>query len=137
MGDRGNIVMDFGEGKEVWFYAHWSGSDLPTVVRNALARRERWGDGPYLSRMIFCELVKNDVGESTGYGIAPYICDNEHAILYVHHESQSVSLRTGIRGETDHRLILDWTFDEFAALNDDQCRQLGRYSRAGEQPDEE
>ncbi len=71
MGDRGNIVFheDYGDGV-IYFYTHWSGSELPNIVASALSRGEnRWDDDIYLARILFSELIKNDVLDETGYGI--------------------------------------------------------------------
>ena len=60
MGDRGNIIVKDGN-SEVYLYTHWTGSDLPDVLRSALKRgKSRWNDGPYLARIIFCEIVKGE-----------------------------------------------------------------------------
>lgn len=95
MGDRGNIevIYETKEGNSsIFFYTHWSGSYIKEVVYNALSERERWDDPAYLARIIFCKLVKGDEDGSTGYGIAPYICDNEHPIVKVDTERRTVSI---------------------------------------------
>lgn len=106
MGDRGNVrfIYDFpkagvteGETKlrselpddpeqraDIFFYSHWGGSELPQIVADALKRGEsRWDDEAYLARIIFSELVKDEVLEPTGYGIAPFQPDNEHPVVEV------------------------------------------------------
>jgi len=84
MGDRGNIEMIYESGEKIYFYSHWGGSDLTDVLRKALERgKDRWGDEPYLARIIFCEMIQDDVMDLTGYGISPYICDSEHPIISV------------------------------------------------------
>ena len=49
MGERGNIVVralqDWRD--DLWFYTHWSGSDIEGTVQRALAKQWRWGDIPY------------------------------------------------------------------------------------------
>lgn len=86
MGDRGNIVIrqskDTNRG-DVWFYSHWGGYGLKSVVQRALTRRERWEDETYLARIVFCELVKGIESEPTGIGISTRIGDNEHDIVVV------------------------------------------------------
>lgn len=83
MGDRGNIVIDYGKGKKIYFYTHWKGSDIRAILYRALARKQRWDDPAYLARIIFSELIRGDEGGETGYGIAPYEIDNEHPLLIV------------------------------------------------------
>lgn len=70
MGDRGNIIVKDGS-SEVFLYTHWTGSDLPEVIRTSLARSEdRWDDGPYLTRVLFCDMIGGDVRGTTGFGIS-------------------------------------------------------------------
>ena len=90
MGDRANVVV-LDEHAPVFLYTHWGGEDLPTDLANALARgKDRWDDGPYLTRIIFCEMVKGQEGETTGFGISTVLCDNEHPLLVVRVSSKHV-----------------------------------------------
>ena len=110
MGDRGNICMEEAEGKKIYFYTHWDGSELFTILKNALIKGKlRWDDEPYLARIIFCELVKKDDG-ITGYGISTGVCDNEHPIFVVNSDKQVVSIE-----ETNK----NWTFEDFIQLEAD------------------
>ena len=105
MGDRGNIVMHYELGGEIYFYTHWRGSDLPEILQTALlVGQSRWDDAQYLPAIIFREIVKDAQGV-TGFGISPTIGDNEYALLHVHTENQTVRLRQQ-----------SWTFSEFCAL---------------------
>ena len=73
MGDRGNLILHYEEGNKIYFYTHWSGSALPKILKKALKRgKDRWNDEPYLSRILFCEMVKDDISGNTGFGISPY-----------------------------------------------------------------
>jgi len=111
MGDRGNIVMkQSGDHGKIFFYTHYDGSDLPRILQAALVRGEdRWDDEPYLGRIIFCELVKNDVLGNLGYGITTYQTDNEHPVLYVDSNSQTVQCGNDPK--------FTWTFKEFIELD--------------------
>ncbi len=90
MGCRGNIQIQFSNNKSIYFYTHWRGSAIKEIVQCALRRRVRWGDEAYLARIIFCELVKGYESEETGYGITPYIADNENPIVKVSPHTQTV-----------------------------------------------
>lgn len=95
MGDRGNIVFKQKDGQKIFFYTHWQGSDIEDILRNAMIRgKERWDDEPYLARIIFSELIKNDVEGLTGYGLSTQICDNEHDLLVVDMKKKHVRVRT-------------------------------------------
>ena len=75
MGDRGNIIVKNGE-STVYLYTHWGGSDLKKIIKAALIRgRSRWSDGSYLARILFCEMIKEDVLGETGFGISSVIGD--------------------------------------------------------------
>lgn len=115
MGDRGNIRIAYHDGNSVNFYGHWSGSEMFDVLKSALNRgRSRWDDEQYLSRIIFCELVKDDVMGLTGFGISPYIGDNEYNVFVVRPESNTVCVETEGGNTLD-----EWSFEEFVALSQD------------------
>lgn len=91
MGDRGNIVIkDGNDDAPVWLYGHWAGHGMAAMLRTALKREQRWGDAPYLARIVFCEMIKGDEGGETGFGIATRLCDNEYPILVVDASDQTV-----------------------------------------------
>jgi hypothetical protein len=90
MGDRGNIAILTGTG-QVWFYTHWRGSELTSIVKQALSRKERWDDSPYLARILWDSCVPSDRhGGDTGFGIDSRIGDNEHPIVCVDVPKQRV-----------------------------------------------
>lgn len=95
MGDRGNIIIKADKEcfkHQVVFYTHWSGSDLPHIVRNALIRgRDRWNDSPYLARIIFSELIKDSIEELAGFGISTEIGDGEDQIVNVFMKERKVT----------------------------------------------
>lgn len=62
MGNRGNIKVQYQEGQPIYFYTHWSGSTINSIVRKALKRgQDRWEDESYLARIIFSELIKDEL----------------------------------------------------------------------------
>lgn len=82
MGDRGNVVIKDGP-STVYLYSHWGGSRLPKTVADALegGGLSRIDDGPYLARIIFCEMIKNNVSGTTGYGISSTIGDGDETVI--------------------------------------------------------
>ena len=122
MGDRGNICIIYDRynkktqkrepdyDKPVFFYAHWGGENLLKIVKSALEKRWRWSDDAYLARIIFCELIEGSERGETGFGIAPFICDNEHPIIVIIPSESKV----GLAKEDDYKtLYAEWSFDEF------------------------
>jgi len=107
MGDRSNIVVTgFGDklGQRIYLYGHWMGMNHVKILKESLLRgRDRWNDPSYLTRIIFSEMIKNDVMGTTGYGISPEIMDNEHPLLIVNVEIQTVTLE-------DYKII---SFEDF------------------------
>lgn len=93
MGDRGNICMLMSDRNKVYFYTHWHGSELEEILISALTRGEpRWHDEHYLARIIFSEMIRNDVGGLLDFGISTYVRDNQHPIYYVDVENQKVTV---------------------------------------------
>jgi hypothetical protein len=70
MGDRAQVKLLFEDNKELYFYTHWNGYVLPETVCNALIRgKGRWDDHEYLARIIFSEMIQDEILDETGYGI--------------------------------------------------------------------
>ena len=91
MGDRANVQVVDGE-SNVFLYTHWTGTDLPQTLQKALVRgKERWQDGQYLARIIFCEMVGELADGLTGFGISSVVGDGDNRILTVDVEHQLVS----------------------------------------------
>jgi len=68
----GTRAQCFIEDNGIHLYQHWDGDGLmDTVVAavNGPVGKRRQDDPDYLSRIIFCEMVKGDVAGETGYGI--------------------------------------------------------------------
>lgn len=109
MGDRANIeIKQHGHGgssHSLFLYSHWSGTELPMILQKALARKLRWDDEIYLARIIFCEMVKGQESDETGFGLSAYVGDGENRVLVVDCKMQTV------------RMVGDrWTFKEYIAL---------------------
>lgn len=119
MGDRRNVVVEFENDLSVVFYTHWDGTELPETLANALKRgTSRWSDPSYLARIIFSEMVKDSVLETTGFGIEPIVSgttEYTEAIpgydLVVNLKEQTVSVLDDM---TDQVRIFE--FPEFVSL---------------------
>jgi len=89
MGDRANVKVTGGMGT-TYLYTHWGGTNLPAVVQRALAKHWRWNDQSYLTRIIFCEMVKGSETDETGFGIAQKCGDGDERIVEVDTFTQTV-----------------------------------------------
>lgn len=106
MGDRANAYIHDGEEPGVYLYTHWSGTELPSVVREALASdnaRRRWDDGPYLARILFDAMTKGQQGGETGFGIWSSAPDGQDRVVSIDVQAGTVSTSGG-----------RWTLQEYA-----------------------
>lgn len=76
MGDRSNIKVKYSDGQEIFFYGHWLGDRNREIVAEAMAEGRRVEDEAYFARILFSKMVRDEIDKDTGYGIAPYIVDN-------------------------------------------------------------
>ena len=129
MGDRGNVAIIQNTSKDrlhqVWVYTHWTGTDLPAMVREGIrAGRPRWNDSNYLTKIIIGRIIPGEdmLGE-TGYGIGCTLSDNEHTIIVVDipnkrvfliDESQLDKFRVPRKVQPDE----EWTFEGFLSLQE-------------------
>jgi len=129
MGDRANVmvVQDWGNTDPVYLYSHWGGSVLPLDVQKALARRVRWGDGSYLTRIIFDQMTDGVQGEETGFGIATYRPDNEYPIIKVDPKARTVSFHAeGSEQNHEDNPIASWTFEKYVGLSEFEIEKKWR-----------
>lgn len=116
MGDRANILVKYDDDDPgVYLYTHWGGSGLPEDLQYALGRKERWTDAPYLTRIIFCAMVRGNESGTTGYGISSCLTDGQERTLVVHCAKRMVFYE-------------GWscTFQEFVDMEDVKSRMGGR-----------
>jgi len=85
MGSRANIAIEEEyDGGMIYLYSHWDGYKMPFLLQNGLANgKNRWDDGAYLIRILFCALIQGDTESETGYGISTKIGENSAPILKV------------------------------------------------------
>ena len=91
MGDRGNVCVRQ-EPHDVWLYTHSSGTELADTVRAALAKKWRWNDEMYLTRIIFEQMIDGAYRQDTGFGIGTKGHDNNHPVVYVDPDKQTVTI---------------------------------------------
>ena len=120
MGDRANVVIpqDGSEHEEkIYLYTHGSGTELPATLQRALARKQRWDDQPYLTRIIFEEMITGAYSKETGYGISTYPSDGLSRLLIVDTENQQVRIQLGDFDGKPSGEPTCYSFTEYVALN--------------------
>ena len=107
MGDRANIlIVSNGGADRVHLYSHWGGSELGDILKAAMIRgRPRWNDAAYLTRIIFCEMVKDDVLGETGFGISRLCGDGDDRIYVVDVDKQTVLAPTRKRAVSFEKYV--------------------------------
>lgn len=104
----------------VWLYRHYDGYFTPDRVRKALARKERWTDPSYLTRIIFCEMMDMDfktMKNSAGFGITSVGPQGDiQYLVTVNIPKQTVGINYGF-GLSENEFKQEWTFKEFIEDN--------------------
>ena len=123
MGDRSNVVI-YTNGRSnppVCLYSHWGGDMLATVGAALKRGRDRWSDGEYLARIVFCEMVGNDTRSTTGYGIGT-ACNGDlnNPVLVLDPDAQTATEHSCMNLDADGLpagpALRSWTFAELAEL---------------------
>jgi len=86
MGARSNIAIKYSTGDSVYLYGHWLGEDNQKIVEEAIASSGRVSDEAYFTRVLFCKMLGDNLQDwrgENGYGISPYVVDNEYPIVWV------------------------------------------------------
>ncbi len=97
MGNRGEIYVHEGDKPGVYLCTHYEGSNLPHIVQRALISREgrgRWDDAPYLTRIIFEQLIRGYERQEAGFGISAQ--RSEGPVVDVDVAAQEVTLDDGV-----------------------------------------
>jgi hypothetical protein len=130
MGDRANVCVKDSYREDVpsvYFYTHWGGSELFHTVQNALSRKQRWDDGPYLARIIFCTMIKeaNSWDDETGFGISTGLCDNSYPVIVVDPNKQIVGLAKEDKSgrHAEDKCFVEWSFKEFIGLSEAELKE--------------
>ena len=118
MGDRAQVVVRrYGSKSDtdgVFLYTHSGGYCLAEAVQAALARKVRWDDPEYLTRIIFCQMVKGAEADECGFGIGLGVHgDIEHPLIVVDPANQ----RVGFCPRDSMKVGAWFTMDRFVGLS--------------------
>ena len=103
----------------VVLYTHWGAKEMEDDLRDVLSRKLRWNDPPYLSRMIFSRMIRNDIDGELNYGILTDNVGDTEIEIVVDCNRQEVIVK-GWMEDTDENDT--YTFDEF--INPDEIEML-------------
>lgn len=94
MGDRANFGFKDRKGDTVYLYGHWAGYQMLGRLADAVhAARPRWTDESYATRICISQLIGEDWGQETGWGITVNeLADNEHKIPVIDWSKQTFTL---------------------------------------------
>jgi hypothetical protein len=94
MGDRANFGFRDHKGDTVYLYGHWAGHNMLTNLASAvLAAESRWQDESYATRICISQLINEDWGQTTGWGITiNELADNEHKVPVIDWSNRSFTL---------------------------------------------
>jgi len=106
MGDRNNIKITYSNGQSVYLYSHWGGSQLREIVSSALETSGRVTDESYFARVLFSKMIVSggtrDIDSETGYGIAPYVVDQDSYNKMIHVDYRGASELSKWRPQVDY-----------------------------------
>lgn len=125
MGDRANIIVaqDFNGNRTsiVYLYTQWNGDWTPVFLQDGLRRgRKKWQMADCLARVLFAEMIRDDVNNISGFGISSIPLDNERHWLLVNCNNLTVSvIPSSIKGSSVPHVepIASWSFSEYCELN--------------------
>ena len=92
MGCRGQIKI---EDSGVFLYTHWGADQMVDDLKCILAMqgvRGRWDDEEYLARIIFSQMVKDDIDGTTGYGIGTSQHGDIEKLIVINVEKQTITV---------------------------------------------
>lgn len=91
-----NVVIKGGD-EQVCLYTHWRGYELPATLQESLKRaKDRIDDFQYLTRIIFCDMVRGHEKELTGFGITQKVHDGETAVITIDMGEHTVQVNDNV-----------------------------------------
>lgn len=113
MGCRGQILI---EDTGVYLYTHWGADSMVNDLKRILATRGvrgRWNDDEYLARIIFSQMVKNDIDGTTGYGIGSSEHGDIEKLITINCEKQTIKVQYIYEDVTREYKSFDEFIDDF------------------------
>jgi len=112
------IISNEKSDQPIYLYQHYDGYDLFGIVIDALQRdSDRINDFEYLNRIIFSEMIKDNLMDTTGYGISNDEHDDLDYLIVVDMANKRVSCTTAYEDR-----LYDYTFDYVLTTPRDEIR---------------
>ena len=94
MGDRANFGFKDRKGDTVFLYGHWAGHNMLQNLADAVQiAHPRWTDESYATRICISQMIGEDWGQETGWGLqVNQLGDNEHKVPVIDWGKQTFSL---------------------------------------------
>jgi len=128
MGERACVYIHDGSTPGVYLYTHWDGPELATTVAQALRCHVRWGDTPYLTRIVFDAMTARGNNWETGYGISSTSLDVNYPLILldVQPKGGRVSWHGAtLAGEPSSELLgKAWTFEEYCRIENPELLRM-------------
>lgn len=91
MGARTNIEIKFSDKDSIFIYSHWGGGgSLRQKLHKAIKRKQRWDDDSYLMAIILREVLRDNLDQETGIGVAPWSGEEEYTTTVVDIPKQTI-----------------------------------------------
>ena len=90
---RRHVALKYDEDHDkIYLYTHWGAVELHYILGKSLNRaRSRWDDTTYLARIIFTDMTEGVGDDLTGYGLSPFVTDDEYPTLEVDLQNRKVN----------------------------------------------
>lgn len=97
MGMRGNVfVFSQKANNGVFLYTHDYGLVLPQIVYRAVKRGfSRIDDSAYLARIIFSEMIAENIFDLLGFGISSKLMDYDYPIIMINCDRGIIGIKKG------------------------------------------
>lgn len=99
----------------VCLYSHNEAYKIPQIIKDVLSKKARWYDGNYLARMLFSEMIKDDIAGMSGFGISTEILGDIQFLAIVDVKTSTIILEK--RSIHYAQKVWKGTFDEYLKLN--------------------
>lgn len=123
MGSRAQILI---EDTGVFLYTHWGAKTLVDDFKQWINHaRPRWTDDEYFTRIIFSQMIKDDVDGETGYGIGNREHGDIELLISINVEKQVITIADIYEDHITKYL----SFDDFIEGKEENIKIYGQKTK--------